>query len=53
MYEVQFVGYVPEWNSVNVGNATTEDEVEELAINEIENLYPEMVDIEILEVKKI
>ena len=48
MTTLEFVGYVPEWGEVEILEEEDIETAKELAIEEIKKLYPEMVDIEIL-----
>ena len=51
-YQVDFTYLVPEWGNVEL-DADTQETAKELAMSEIEDLYPEAVEIEITNVSEI
>jgi hypothetical protein len=52
-YRIKFSAQEPVWGEIDVLPANTPGEAEDFATDEINSLYPEYTDIEIVEVSEI
>lgn len=52
-YHIKFSAQEPVWGEIDVVPANNPGEAEDFATDEINNLYPEYTDIEIVEVSEI